>query len=124
MQDTWRDDQPIYKQLKERVIGLILAEEFRAGESLPSVRQVSSDYRINHITVSKAYQELVDEGLVEKRRGLGMFVVDGAKDNLLASEQQKFARDELPAFVERISQLGISTEVLIDMIKKIGEQQQ
>ncbi len=122
MQDTWRDDQPIYKQLKERVVSLILAEEFRAGESLPSVRQVSSDYRINHITVSKAYQELVDEGLVEKRRGLGMFVVDGAKDSLLTREQEKFAREELPAFVDRINQLGITTETLIEMIKQIGEQ--
>ena len=121
MQDTWRDDQPIYKQLKERVVSLILAEEFKAGESLPSVRQVSSDYKINHITVSKAYQELVDEGLVEKRRGLGMFVLDGAKEGLLSREQERFAKEELPAFLERIKQLGISKEILVEMIEKTEE---
>jgi len=122
MQQTWREDLPIYRQLKELVVNLILQGEYKAGESLPSVRQVSSDYQINHITVSKAYQELVDEGLVEKRRGLGMFVIEGAKEILLTREQERFMQEELPAFLERINQLGISKDHLIKMINDSGEE--
>jgi len=121
MQQTWREDLPIYRQLKDLVVNLILQGEYKAGESLPSVRQVSSDYKINHITVSKAYQELVDEGLVEKRRGLGMFVIEGAKEVLLTREQERFMKEELPAFLERINQLGISKDRLIKMINDSGE---
>jgi GntR family transcriptional regulator len=105
---VWRDDQPIYRQLRERVLDLILSGAIGEGEALPSVRQVSVDYQINHLTVAKAYQELVDEALVEKRRGLGMFVVVGARERILRAEHQKFLEEELPELVRRMRQLGVT----------------
>ena len=109
----WRDDAPIYRQLKERVITLMLDGELQPGQALPSVRQVAADYQLNPITVSRAYQELVDESLVEKRRGLGMFVTDEASKKLLASERERFLHDEWTAVAERIHRLGLSTEELL-----------
>lgn len=121
MQEPWRDDQPIYRQLHERILGLILAGAIKEGEAIPSVRQVASDYQINHLTVAKAYQELVDQGLVEKRRGLGMFVVPGAQKQLSASERAKFLEQELPQITARAKQLGIKKNELIDTIKQMME---
>lgn len=77
------------------------------GDALPSVRQISSEQRINPITVSKAMQILVDEQLVEKRRGLGMYVVNGAQDKLAKQEREKFLNDEWPQIAERIERLGL-----------------
>lgn len=113
MQDQWNDDQPIYRQLRDRMVGLILEGAFQEGESIPSVRAVSADYQINHLTVSKAYQALVDEGLVEKRRGLGMFVVPGAQEKILHAEKTQFLTIELPKLIQRIEQLGISKQELL-----------
>lgn len=113
MQDQWNDDQPIYRQLRDRMVGLILEGEFLEGEAIPSVRSVSAEYQINHLTVSKAYQSLVDEGLVEKRRGLGMFVVPGAQEKILLAEKNQFLTVELPKFLQRIEQLGISQSELL-----------
>jgi DNA-binding transcriptional regulator YhcF (GntR family) len=117
MQNNWNDDQPIYKQLKNKMAGLILRGAFNEGEAIPSVRQVASEYQINHITVSKAYQELVDDGVVEKRRGLGMFVVEGAQQKLLEQERNKFLHEEIPNLMQRVEQLGISSKELINIIK-------
>lgn len=103
----WHDNTPIYRQLKDRVIGMMLDGALKAGDPLPSVRQVAAEYQLNPITVSKAYQELVDEHLVEKRRGIGMYVTDGASEKLLASERERFLREEWPAMLERIRQLGL-----------------
>ncbi|HEU4813931.1 MAG TPA: GntR family transcriptional regulator, partial [Xanthomonadaceae bacterium] len=86
----WSDGAPIYRQLKERVVAMMLDGELRPGDALPSVRQVAAEYQLNPITVSRAYQELADEALVEKRRGLGMFVTEGASEKLLASERERF----------------------------------
>ncbi len=119
MTETWNDKSPIYRQLKERVAGLIMAGTFAEGEAVPSVRQVSSDFKINHITVSKAYQELVDAGVLEVRRGRGMFVLDGAKDRLLAESRSKFEETELPQLIERAEQLGIAPADLIDRINSL-----
>jgi len=119
MQDPWRDDQPIYRQLYERILGLILKGAIKEGEAIPSVRQVASDYRINHLTVAKAYQELVDQGLVEKRRGLGMFVLPGARAQVAASERDKFLTRELPQLLARARQLGIKETELIEKIGQI-----
>jgi GntR family transcriptional regulator len=113
MQDQWNDDQPIYRQLRDRMVGLILEGAFVEGDAIPSVRTVSADYQINHLTVSKAYQALVDEGLVEKRRGLGMFVVPGAQKKILHAEKTQFLTVELPKLLQRIEQLGISREELL-----------
>ena len=104
----WNDSQPIYWQLKERTIAMILDGTLADGEALPSVRTVASEFQLNPITVSKSYQALVDDGLVEKRRGLGMFVRDGARKSLVTSERAKFLTEEWPAMLSRIEQLGLS----------------
>ena len=109
----WNDSQPIYWQLKERTVAMILDGTLGEGEALPSVRTVASEFQLNPITVSKSYQALVEEGLVEKRRGLGMFVREGARKSLVNSERSKFLNDEWPAMLNRIDQLGLSTEELL-----------
>ena len=87
---AWNDNAPIYRQLKERVVGMMLDGVLKPGDALPSVRQIAAEYQLNPITVSRAYQELADEELVEKRRGLGMYVTEGAREKLLASERERF----------------------------------
>ncbi len=109
----WSDGAPIYRQLKDRVIAMMLDGVLKPGDALPSVRQVAAEYQLNPITVSRAYQELADEALVEKRRGLGMFVTDEAAKKLLTSERERFLNDEWPAVAERIQRLGLSTEELL-----------
>jgi len=119
----WRDDLPIYRQLRDLVMQRILDGSFAEGESIPSVRQVASDYNINHLTVAKAYQELVDEGVLEKRRGLGMFVLEGARAALTSDEQQKFLEEELPAFAERVRRLGLDIETVTARLRQEGQNQ-
>ncbi len=116
---NWNDDQPIYRQLRDRIATLILAGSFKEGEPLPSVRQVSSDYQINHITVSKAYQELVDMELVEARRGMGMYVLLGAQQKLYNIEKDKFISTEVPALLARMRQLGITKKELIAALQSV-----
>ncbi|MBT8047512.1 MAG: GntR family transcriptional regulator [Xanthomonadales bacterium] len=113
MSTHWNDSQPIYWQLKEKTVAMILDGTLAEGEALPSVRTVASEFHLNPITVSKSYQALVDEGLVEKRRGLGMFVCEGARKSLVASERTKFLEEEWPAMVSRIEQLGLDLDDLI-----------
>jgi len=113
MNIAWNDNAPIYRQLKERVVGMMLDGLLKSGDALPSVRQIAADYQLNPITVSRAYQELADEALVEKRRGLGMYVTDGARDKLLSSERERFLREEWPAMIERIKRLGLDIEQLL-----------
>ncbi|MBD8654045.1 GntR family transcriptional regulator [Oxalobacteraceae sp. CFBP 13730] len=110
----WNDKTPIYRQLKERVVGMMLDGVLKAGDALPSVRQIAADYQLNPITVSKAYQELVDEQLVEKRRGIGMYVTEGASEKLLASERERFINEEWPAMLERIRRLGLDIKQLLN----------
>jgi GntR family transcriptional regulator len=117
----WNDKQPIYRQLRDMVVERIIDGSFPEGEAVPSVRQVATDYQINHLTVAKAYQELVEQGLLETRRGLGMFVIEGAKGSLTNHEQQKFLSDELPAFVERVQKLGIDLNMVADKLREVGE---
>ena len=113
MSAIWNDSQPIYWQLKERTVAMILDGTLAEGEPLPSVRTVASDFQLNPITVSKSYQALVEEGLVEKRRGLGMFVCDGARRKLIATERAKFLNEEWPAVLSRIEQLGLDIDELL-----------
>lgn len=117
--EQWNDDQPIYRQLHDRMVGLILDGTIAEGESIPSVRTVAAEYQINHLTVSKAYQGMVDEGLIEKKRGLGMFVVEGARENILQAAKQHFLTVELPKLVERIRQLGISSSELQQFLHEL-----
>jgi GntR family transcriptional regulator len=114
MDRDWNDNQPIYRQLRDRVVAMILDGVLKEGDPLPSVRTVAADYRLNPLTVLKGYQELVDEELVEKRRGLGMFVKDGARNLLLKGERQKFLEDEWPRIQATIQRLGLSSEELLD----------
>jgi len=114
MQTDWNDSQPIYRQLREKVIALILDGVLNEGDALPSVRNVSSEYRVNPITVSKAYQTLVDDQLVEKRRGLGMFVKTDAKQLLMETEKKKFLEQDWPEIISRIHRLGFTSKELLD----------
>ena len=116
----WNDSQPIYWQLKERTVAMILDGTLAEGEPLPSVRNVASEFQLNPITVSKSYQALVDEGLVEKRRGLGMFVCEGARRSLIESERAKFLNEEWPAMLSRVEQLGLSIEELLSKTRRKG----
>jgi len=117
--DDWDDSQPIYRQLREKIIVLIIGGVIKEGEAIPSVRQVASDYRINHLTVSKAYQELVEEGLLQKRRGLGMFVEEGAQKVLLDRERSRFMDIEIKNLGKRMQQLGVSTEELVTLLNQL-----
>ena|SRR5690349_12464582 len=107
MTTTWNDNAPIYRQLRDRVVAMILDGALNEGDALPSVRQVAADFQLNPITVSKAYQELVDEQLIEKRRGLGMYVNEGARESLLRSERERFLREEWPLLSARLKRLGL-----------------
>ena len=109
----WSDGAPIYRQLKERVVAMLLDGLLKPGDALPSVRQVAAEYQLNPITVSRAYQELADEAIVEKRRGLGMYVTEGASEKLLNSERERFLHEEWPLVLERIQRLGLSLERLL-----------
>jgi GntR family transcriptional regulator len=116
----WNDIEPIYWQLKERTIAMILDGTLAEGDALPSVRAVASDLQLNPITVSKSYQTLVDEGLVEKRRGLGMFVCEGAFRQLIDSERKRFLQTEWPSTLKRIEQLDLNVNDLLQAIETGG----
>src|SRR6266705_5952667 len=114
MDREWNDSQPIYRQLRDRVVAMILDGALQEGDPLPSVRTVAAEYRINPITVLKGYQQLVDEQLVETRRGRGMFVNAGARDLLLKGERQKFLAEHWPRIHATIRRLGLRAEELLD----------
>jgi GntR family transcriptional regulator len=110
----WDESQPIYRQLRDRVVAMMLEGVLKEGEAIPSVRQVATEYRVNPLTVLKAYQALADEGLVEKRRGLGMFVAPGASAALMKDERQRFLATEWPRVQATIQRLGLSVESLLN----------
>jgi GntR family transcriptional regulator len=110
----WNESQPIYRQLRDRVVAMMLEGTLKEGEALPSVRQVATEYRLNPLTVLKAYQQLSDEGLVEKRRGLGMFVSPGASSALMKDERERFLATEWPRIQATIQRLGLSAEELLN----------
>ena len=117
MDPKWNEDLPIYRQLRDRVVAMILEGVLGDGDALPSVRNVAAEYRLNPLTVLKGYQELVDEGLVEKKRGRGMFVTQGARKNLLKDERQRFIDKEWPKVAATIERLGLDTE---DLLRNVG----
>src|ERR1700686_5515545 len=114
MDREWNDSQPIYRQLRDQVVAMILDGVLKEGDVLPSVRTVAADYRVNPLTVLKGYQQLVDEGLVESRRGLGMFINAGARSLLLQGERQKFLGEEWPRISATIQRLGLKPEELLN----------
>lgn len=113
MSHAWSDTTPIYRQLRDRVVAMILDGDLGEGDAVPSVRQVAVDYQVNPLTVSKAYQDLVDEELLEKRRGLGLFVREGTRERLLAMERERFLREEWPPLKARIARLGLDLKRLM-----------
>jgi GntR family transcriptional regulator len=121
MDSEWNDSQPIYRQLRDRVVAMILDGVLKEGDPLPSVRHVAAEQRVNPLTVLKAYQELVDEQLVEARRGLGMFVNAGARNLLLKGERQKFLTEQWPAIAATIQRLGLTPEELLAAAKQKSE---
>jgi GntR family transcriptional regulator len=112
--DEWNDSQPIYRQLRDRVIAMILDSVLKEGDPLPSVRTVAADYRVNPLTVLKAYQQLADEQIVEKRRGIGMFVRAGVRQQLLRDERHRFLREEWPGVLATLQRLGLRAEDLLN----------
>jgi GntR family transcriptional regulator len=118
MDFQWTDGQPIYRQLRDRVVAMILDGTLAEGDSLPSVRNVAAEHQLNPLTVLKGYQELVDEGLVEKRRGLGMFVREGATGKLMSDERAKFLKDEWPRVADTIQRLGLTVDELLKTLAK------
>ena len=113
MDSEWNDSQPIYRQLRDRVVAMILDGALKEGDPLPSVRNVAAEYRVNPLTVLKAYQQLVGEELVETKRGLGMFVKAGARELLLKGERQKFLAEQWPRIAATIQRLGITPKELL-----------
>ena len=118
MDPQWNQDLPIYRQLRDRVVAMILEGVLADGDALPSVRNVAAEYRLNPLTVLKGYQELVDEGLVEKKRGRGMFVTAGAQKRLLKDERNRFIEKEWPRIKATIERLGLDVESLLNGIDK------
>jgi GntR family transcriptional regulator len=113
MDPQWDDSQPIYRQLRDRVVAMILEGILKEGDPLPSVRNVAAEFRLNPLTVLKGYQQLVDEQLVEKRRGRGMYVNSGARQALMKDERQRFLEDEWPRTHATIARLGLTVEELM-----------
>jgi GntR family transcriptional regulator len=113
MDPEWNDSQPIYRQLRDRVVAMILDGLLKEGDPLPSVRNVATETRVNPLTVLKAYQQLADDGLVEKRRGRGMYINEGARDLLLQGERQRFLSDQWPQIHATIVRLGLSLDDLL-----------
>ena len=116
MDPKWNEDLPIYRQLRDRVVAMILENVLGDGDALPSVRNVAAEYRLNPLTVLKGYQELVDEGLVEKKRGRGMFVTEGARKRLLKDERQRFLDKDWPQIAATIERLGLEADQLLKQI--------
>ena len=116
MDPKWSDNLPIYRQLRDRVVAMILEGSLKEGDPLPSVRTIAADYQINPLTVLKGYQALVDEELVEKRRGLGMFVKPGASRALMKNEREVFLKSEWPQIVARIQRLDLDPNELLHAV--------
>lgn len=114
----WQDNQPIFRQLADKITEQILQGIWPEGEALPSVRTVSADLKINHLTVMKGYQLLVDEGLVEKRRGQGMFVANGALSQLRTQQRQQFLEQQIPQIAATLAQLDMSLDDFMQQLKQ------
>jgi GntR family transcriptional regulator len=120
MDPKWNEDQPIYRQLRDRVVAMILEKVLGDGDALPSVRNVAAEYRLNPLTVLKGYQELVDEGLVEKKRGRGMFVNEGARTKLLKAERERFLETQWPKVVATIERLQLDPAELLKQAESMS----
>jgi len=111
--DDFHTSQPIFVQIRQRLIGMILRGAVAEGEALPSVRQIAAELSVNPLTVTKAFEALVDSGVVEKRRGLGMFVTSGAREQLLQHEREKFLSEDWPRIAAQIAALDLDIATLL-----------
>jgi len=118
----FNDTQPIFLQISERIAEMILSKTAKEGEALPSVRQISADLQVNPLTVTRAYQSLVDLGVVESRRGMGMYVQPGARARLLAHERQRFLTEEWPRIAKRLAALELDPAELLANANKVTDQ--
>ncbi|HWK75077.1 MAG TPA: GntR family transcriptional regulator [Povalibacter sp.] len=114
MERHWNDSQPIYRQLRDRMVAMILDGALREGDPLPSVRHLAAECRVNPLTVLKSYRRLVEEQLVEKRRGRGMFINAGARDLLLRGERQKFLVEDWPKILATMRRLDLTPAQLLE----------
>ncbi|EGQ7873924.1 GntR family transcriptional regulator [Vibrio parahaemolyticus] len=112
----WHDRQPIFRQLADQITQQILQGVWKEGEALPSVRSISADMKINHLTVMKGYQLLVEEGLVEKKRGQGMFVAQGAIQQLRSAEKARFLEQQIPQIADTLQRLDMSVDELVQQL--------
>jgi GntR family transcriptional regulator len=112
-EQEWSDSQPIYRQVRDMLAEMILEDTVKEGESMPVVRRVAAEFRLSPLTVLKGYRRLVDEGVVETRRGLGMFVREGGRKKLLTAEREKFLNEEWPRVYDTILRLGLNAEELV-----------
>jgi len=113
MTQHWDSDTPIYVQLYQTVVQRILDGVLKEGDALPSVRSVAAEYQLNPVTISKAYQMLQDQQIVEKQRGIGLFILEGTKDKIMARERETFLSDEWPKIRQQIERLQLSVEQLL-----------
>jgi GntR family transcriptional regulator len=120
MLPPWNDGQPIYRQIRDQVVAMILDARLKEGDPVPSVRNVAAESRVNPLTVLKAYQSLADAKLLETRRGLGMFVSAGARDALLTTERDRFLAEEWPQVMARIRRLGLEPAALLAAASSAG----
>ncbi len=116
-QPIWDDREPIYRQLRDRLAAMILGQGVKEGDPLPSVRNMAADFQLNPLTVLKSYQGLVDEGVIEKRRGLGMYLARGGRERLLEHERRRFLEHDWPALIQTIERLGLDAQALLDSLK-------
>ncbi|HEY4933851.1 MAG TPA: GntR family transcriptional regulator [Terriglobales bacterium] len=110
----WDDNQPIYRQIRDFIVTTIMDGSLPEGEALASVRRLAAEFRVSPLTVLKSYQQLVSEGLVESRRGRGMFVIPGARQLALAAERERFLQEEWPRLLDTIERLGLNPEELLN----------
>ncbi|EQD44352.1 transcriptional regulator gntR family protein [mine drainage metagenome] len=115
-QPNWDDREPIYRQLRDRLAAMILDQNVREGDALPSVRSMAADFQLNPLTVLKSYQGLVDEGVIEKHRGLGMYLAPGGRERLLERERRRFLEHDWPALIQTIERLGLDPKTLVDSL--------
>jgi GntR family transcriptional regulator len=122
LEATWNEDQPIYRQLMAEIVSWILEGRLKDGDPLPSIRAIASEYNINPLTASKAYQELSSIDVLERRRGIGLFIRPGARARLMRAERQKFLNEDWPQIVRRIRQMGLDPSELVEAMEKVKDE--
>lgn len=122
MKKSFDQDKPIYVQVREMIEDQIINEEIKEGEQTPSTTQLVNFYKINHVTVSKGMNQLVEEGILYKKRGIGMFVSKGAREKLIQKRKASFMDDYVVKLVEEANKLGIKEKEIISFIKEVKGQ--